>query len=121
MVRAVLRRVLIPLLLLAGPGCKSDGAPAADAPAPSAAAAAPTATTESVIAVEGMVCGGCEGAIEQALGKVDGVASADASHTDKRVVVRYDAARVTPQQLEKVITDLGYTVPPPSLPLDAPP
>lgn len=97
---------------LAGGACRSASPEGAGAAA---------ATAEVVIPVEGMVCGGCEDTIEQALGETPGVATATASHTEKRVVVRYDAARVTPAQLEGVITGLGYTVPPPTLPLDSPP
>jgi len=94
-------------------GCKSS-------PAPAPAAAATVPQEELTIPVEGMVCGGCEGAIHDALAKVPGVSAATASHKERRVVVRFDPGKVTRAQLEQAITGLGYTVPPPSLPLDAP-
>jgi copper chaperone CopZ len=67
-----------------------------------------------------MVCGGCEQAIDAALGKLPGVSSVAASHAQERVVVRFDPARVTRSQLEAAITGLGYTVGPPPHPLDPP-
>lgn len=67
------------------------------------------AVTVSEFAVEGMTCGHCEQAIQETVGKIEGVESVQASHTEKRAVVRYDAAKVEPGAIEAAIEKLGYS------------
>jgi len=59
--------------------------------------------------VEGMTCGHCERAIQTTVGMIEGVETVQASHTEKRAVVRYDAARVKPEAIVAAIEKLGYT------------
>ncbi|MCU0224928.1 MAG: copper ion binding protein [Acidobacteria bacterium] len=59
--------------------------------------------------VEGMTCGHCERAIQTTVGMMDGVETVQASHTEKRTVVRYDAAKVKPEAIAAAIEKLGYT------------
>jgi copper chaperone len=60
--------------------------------------------------VTGMTCGGCENAIKRALMRVDGVATVTASHSDNRVVVEYDGARINPGDITDAISRAGYSV-----------
>ncbi len=64
---------------------------------------------ESVFDVEGMTCGHCEQAIQSTVGAIDGVETVEASHTEKKAVVRYDAAKVKPETITAAIEKLGYT------------
>jgi len=64
---------------------------------------------ESVFDVEGMTCGHCEQAIQSTVGAIEGVETVEASHTEKKTVVRYDAARVKPEAITAAIEKLGYT------------
>jgi len=59
--------------------------------------------------VEGMTCGHCERAIQTTVGMMDGVETVQASHTEKKAVVRYDAAKVKPEAIVAAIEKLGYT------------
>ncbi len=62
----------------------------------------------SVFEVEGMTCGHCEQAIQATVGAIQGVETVEASHTEKKAVVRYDAARVKPEAISAAIEKLGY-------------
>lgn len=61
--------------------------------------------------VNGMVCGGCESAIENALETSEGIREVHASHTEHRVTLLYDPARTSPSLIAKAIENLGYEVP----------
>ena len=71
-------------------------------------AMAKEATT--TLKVSGWHCGGCAARTESALKGLDGVTSASADKTKKEVTVTYDDAKVKVADLEKAITDSGYTV-----------
>jgi copper ion binding protein len=60
--------------------------------------------------VEGMVCGHCEIAVNDAVRKLPGVRKSKASKRKKEVTVTYDAALVTPEAIAAAISDTGYTV-----------
>lgn len=60
--------------------------------------------------VEGMDCGGCETSIQNALGRLDGVAESQASHAAGEVTVRFDDAAVDLGAIGQAIADAGYTV-----------
>jgi copper chaperone CopZ len=70
----------------------------------------PTApSVTSVFKVEGMTCGGCEASVKMTVKRLDGVQAVEASHTEKRATVTYDAEKVTPQAIVEAIEKLGYT------------
>ncbi len=58
--------------------------------------------------VEGMTCNHCERAIQTTVGMIDGVETVQASHTEKKAVVRYDATKVKPEAIKAAIEKLGY-------------
>jgi copper ion binding protein len=60
--------------------------------------------------VTGMTCGGCENAVKRAVGKLPGVASVEASHTERRVTVEFDEVRTSLDAIKAKITTLGYQV-----------
>ncbi len=62
----------------------------------------------SVFKVEGMACGGCEASVKMTVKRLAGVRSVEASHTEKRATVTYNAAQVTPQAIVEAIEKLGY-------------
>ena len=65
---------------------------------------------ERTIGVEGMTCGGCEQAVERAVGSLDGVEDVDADHAAARVTVRFDPDAVAPDAIDETIRDAGYQV-----------
>ena len=67
-------------------------------------------TTAIILPVTGMTCGGCENAVQRALGQMAGVAHVTASHRDATVHVTFDPALVSRADLERKIGQIGYTV-----------
>ena len=61
-----------------------------------------------VLPVEGMTCVTCEWGIEKALGKLEGVVEAKASSSQHKVLVRYEAGRVSLGQMVEAIATTGY-------------
>lgn len=58
--------------------------------------------------VTGMKCEMCEAKVEEALKSLSGVVSAKADHVACKVLVGYDSAKVSPQQMKEVVDDLGH-------------
>ena len=58
--------------------------------------------------VNGMHCQGCGDKIKTALTKTDGVQKVSVKSADKRIVVDYDAKKLTTEKIAKIISDLGY-------------
>ena len=59
--------------------------------------------------IEGMMCAHCEAAVKKALEAVDGVESAEVSHTENRAVVSL-SADVDNEVLKKAVEDKDYKV-----------
>jgi len=78
-------------------------------------AAALTATAEAQrsasvsLEVEGMHCGSCAERLEDVLGRLDGVISADVTFDQRRAVVRYDARRVDVPGIIRAVEDAGFS------------
>ena len=66
--------------------------------------------TELTLPVTGMTCGGCENAVQRALGQLPGVTQVTASHRDATVRIAFDPAHVSRADLERKIGQLGYAV-----------
>ena len=64
---------------------------------------------EVVIKVEGMVCGGCENRVKNALQTLDGVNSVEASHENGIVKVNLDDS-VDVNKIKEKIDDIGFEV-----------
>ena len=68
------------------------------------------AMAHTTLDVEGMSCGHCKAAVEGELGKIAGVEHSDANFEKNTVEVRYDADRVTTDDLREAVAEAGYTV-----------
>ena len=66
-------------------------------------------TMKQTIKVKGMRCEHCEARVEQALGKIDGIASAKANHELGTVEVDYDPDKVAVPEIVDTIEDCGYS------------
>ena len=66
-------------------------------------------TMEKTMKIEGMMCGHCEAAVKKALEAVDGVASAEVSHTNGTAVVTLSKP-VDSAVLKKAVEDKDYKV-----------
>lgn len=62
------------------------------------------------LTVKGMVCGGCEDAVERAVKTLHGVAEISASHVEESVKVLYDPSKITSKIIIDTITKTGYQV-----------
>jgi len=60
--------------------------------------------------VTGMTCEGCENTVKEAVNKVGGVTSTEASYTAERTTISYDTTQTDIDILSAVINDLGYKV-----------
>ena len=58
--------------------------------------------------VEGMSCGGCVKSVTNVLTALPGVAKAEVSLEDKLARVEFEAGRVTPDDMKRVIVDAGF-------------
>jgi len=66
--------------------------------------------TEKTLRVPGMSCGHCKAAVEGELNRLSGVKGSNADVEKGTVVVRYDEAEVSTEQLEGAIEEAGYAV-----------
>lgn len=64
---------------------------------------------EKIIKVEGMVCGGCENRVQNALKTIEGVENVVADHTNGTVTV-IAKAEVSETIMKEKIEDLGFEV-----------
>jgi len=72
--------------------------------------AAEVKTQHLDLKVQGMSCAECSKKVSTALLKIDGVKSADVSHTGKKAAVDFDATKVSRKDLEAAIEKAGYKV-----------
>ncbi|MDR1000197.1 MAG: copper ion binding protein [Clostridiales bacterium] len=63
-----------------------------------------------MLKVEGMSCGHCEIAIQDAVRKLSGIKKVKASKRKKEAIIDYDASIVGVEQITKAINDTGYQV-----------
>ncbi|WP_447601335.1 heavy metal translocating P-type ATPase [Nitrospira sp. Nam80] len=83
------------------------------APRPRDTVSPPSAKLEKVtIAVSGMTCAACQGRVQRALEKEDGVAAASVNLMLKNAVITYDPAATSPDRLVSAIRRTGYDAAP---------
>lgn len=61
-----------------------------------------------VLPVKGLTCVTCEWSIENAVGKLDGVAEVRASASEQRVLIRYEPGKVTLERMIEAVDSTGY-------------
>jgi len=93
---------------LADSGTESGAADSGTGSVAAASTAAATAPVAFTIAVKGMHCEGCEGAICDKVGKIAGVTSVKASHIDEKVDVTAPAE--SRGDIVAAIKKLGYKI-----------
>ena len=81
-----------------------DSAPPHNAPSPT------DATATILLPIEDMSCAACAARVEKVLGEVPGVSEASVNFATERAKVRYDPAKVQPQQLVSAVRGAGYGV-----------
>ena len=64
---------------------------------------------ETVLNVNGMVCGGCENRVKNALKTIEGVEDVTADHTTGKVTV-ISADEISEQSIKEKIEDIGFEV-----------
>ena len=64
---------------------------------------------EIELKVEGMMCGGCENRVQNALKNIEGVAEVVASHQTKTVKITANE-NISIDSLKEAIEDIGYEV-----------
>ena len=62
------------------------------------------------IIVKGMTCGGCQSAVQRALGGVAGVSKAQVDLAGGVATVEYDAAKAALPELHKAVVKAGFQV-----------
>ena len=67
-------------------------------------------TSTAELGVQGMTCANCVGRVERALGKVDGVLSANVNLATERASVQYLPSQVSLGQLKAAVRESGYEV-----------
>lgn len=63
---------------------------------------------ETIIKVQGMVCGGCENRIQNALKNVEGIENVVANHKEGTVIVTANETLIN--DIKEKIEDLGFIV-----------
>lgn len=58
--------------------------------------------------VEGMSCGHCEVAVQQAVRKLPGIQKVKANRRKKQAVITYDESQTTPGQIVAAVNATGY-------------
>ena len=64
---------------------------------------------EMSLKVKGMMCGGCENRVKNALENIEGVEKVTANHVTGNVNVLYND-KVSKETIEKTIEDIGFEV-----------
>ena len=65
---------------------------------------------KDTITVEGMSCNHCKLAVETAVKKLTGVASAEVELAAKTLQVEYDSEQADPKQIRQAVEDAGFEV-----------
>jgi copper chaperone CopZ len=85
-------------------GCSGKSTSSDNASEASTAVANKTIT----LAVEGMTCTGCEGTVQETVGKIAGVTSVKASHLDSTAVVSFDSTQTSIATIGDAVSEAGY-------------
>lgn len=64
---------------------------------------------EITLKISGMMCGGCENRVKNAVGNIEGVEKVTADHTTGKVVVTAND-NVTEEAVRETIEDIGYEI-----------
>jgi len=91
------------LIVAASTACRREGAASAHA-----GGEKQVATRSVAVPVEGMICQICAGRVKSALKAVHGVSDVEVRLEKRNAVIQFEDGTVTPDQLMRAITELGY-------------
>lgn len=63
-----------------------------------------------ILSVSGMNCGHCEHKVCKNLLKAEGIKGASASFKENKVMIRFNEAVTTEENIKKIITESGYAL-----------
>jgi Cu+-exporting ATPase len=66
--------------------------------------------TEETYLIEGMTCASCSAAVERVTRKLEGVERSDVNLATNRMVICYDEAKVTPDEIKKKVEKAGFGI-----------
>ncbi|MEX2594498.1 MAG: heavy metal-associated domain-containing protein [Anditalea sp.] len=64
--------------------------------------------TTLTIPIEGMTCGACVASIKRKLNSMEGLEEVEVSLEHRTATVFYEEGKITPQQVQDAINELGY-------------
>ena len=64
---------------------------------------------ETILNVKGMVCGGCENRVKNALSQIEGIKCVEADFKTGIVKVNADE-KVSKEEMEETVTDIGFEI-----------
>lgn len=64
--------------------------------------------TKTTIPVEGMTCNACVASIKKRLNSMEGLEEVEVSLEHRNATVFYEQGKITPQQVQNAINELGY-------------
>ena len=65
-------------------------------------------SAQTTLAIKGMACGGCVGAVKIQLKRTEGVSTFDVSYEKAEAVVTYDPARTEPRKIAESVSKTGF-------------
>ena len=70
---------------------------------------APAATSaQTTLAIKGMTCGGCVGAVKIQLKRTEGVSTFDVSYEKAEAIVTYDPSKTEPKKIAESVSKTGF-------------
>ena len=65
-------------------------------------------SAQTTLAIKGMTCGGCVGAVKIQLKRTEGVSAFDVSYEKAEAVVTYDPSKTEPKKIAESVSKTGF-------------
>jgi len=65
-------------------------------------------SAQTTLAIKGMTCGGCVGAVKIQLKRTEGVSAFDVSYEKAEAVVTYDPSKTEPNKIAESVSKTGF-------------
>ena len=65
-------------------------------------------SAQTTLAIKGMTCGGCVGAVKIQLKRTEGVSTFDVSYEKAEAVVTYDPSKTEPKKIAESVSKTGF-------------
>lgn len=63
---------------------------------------------QTTLAIKGMICGGCVGAVKIQLKRTEGVSAFDVSYDKAEAIVTYDPSKTEPKKIAESVSKTGF-------------